>query len=58
MTDPRLFDTGDQAVDAALTDLAVADPVSANQAEAGFSELTWGQGASAGPPSSRRYCRC
>ena len=44
MTDPRLFDTGDQAVDTALTDLAAADPVTANQAEAGFGALTWGQG--------------
>jgi hypothetical protein len=44
MTDPRLFDTGDQAVDTALTDLAVADPVTANQAEAAFGALTWGQG--------------
>jgi hypothetical protein len=44
MTDPRLFDTGDQAVDTALTDLAVADSVTANQAEAAFGALTWGQG--------------
>ena len=44
MTDPGLFDTGDGAVDAALTDLAAADPVTANQAEAAFGALTWGQG--------------
>ncbi len=44
MTGPGLFDTGDQAVDAALTDLAATDPVTANQAEAGFGALTWGQG--------------
>jgi hypothetical protein len=31
-------------VDAVLTDLAAADPVSANQAEAAFGALTWGQG--------------
>jgi hypothetical protein len=36
VTDPGLFDTGDGAVDAALTDLAAADPVTANQAEAAF----------------------
>jgi hypothetical protein len=44
VTDPGLFDTGDGAVDAALTDLAAADPVTANQAEAAFGALTWGQG--------------
>lgn len=44
MTEPAVFDTGDETVDAALTDLAAADPVTANQAEAAFGALTWGQG--------------
>ena len=44
VTDPEVFDTGDQVVDAALTDMAGTDPVTANQAEAAFGALTWGQG--------------
>jgi hypothetical protein len=44
VTDPAAFDTGDETVDAALTDLAATDPVAANQAEAAFGALTWGQG--------------
>ena len=44
VTEPTGFDTGDDTVDAALTDLAATDPVAANQAEAAFGALTWGQG--------------
>ena len=44
VTGPIVFDTGDETVDAALTDLAATDPVAANQAEAAFGALTWGQG--------------
>ena len=44
VTQPPAFDTGDATVDAALTDLAATDPVAANQAEAAFGALTWGQG--------------
>ena len=44
MTERTAFDTGDEAMDAALTDLATADPACANQAEAAFGALTWGQG--------------
>ena len=44
VTEPAAFDTGDATVDAALTDLAMTDPVAANQAEAAFGALTWGQG--------------
>lgn len=41
MTEPARFDTGDPAVDAALTDLDVTDPVAAQDAEAAFGALTW-----------------
>ena len=44
VTDPMVFDTGDPVVDAALTELAVTDPAAADNAEAAFSSLTWGQG--------------
>ena len=44
MTEPAVFDTGDATVDAALSELAMTDPVAANQAEAAFGALTWGQG--------------
>jgi len=38
------FDTGDRTVDAALADLAAADPDTARCAETGFAGLTWGNG--------------
>ena len=44
MTEPTLFDTGDDVVDAALTELAATDLDVANLAETGFGALTWGQG--------------
>ena len=44
VTHPEVFDTGDAVVDAALTDLAAADPAAATNAEAAIGALTWGQG--------------
>ena len=44
MTGPARFDTGDAVVDAALTDLAATDPDAAQDAEAAFGAITWGQG--------------
>ena len=38
------FETGDAVVDAALADLAVADPATAERAADGFTALTWGRG--------------
>jgi hypothetical protein len=38
------FDTGDETVDAALTEIAVTDPEVAGNAEAAFGSLSWGTG--------------
>ena len=43
MTQTR-FETGDPTVDAALAELAVADPATADRADDGFTALTWGRG--------------
>lgn len=43
-TDKPGFDTGDETVNAALTDIAATDPETAGNAEAAFGSLTWGTG--------------